>query len=102
MIDPYSSIIISAARVVSDEPFRLAYKQAGVDSTLTSEGSLPVISVNFPRVSFQNAGKYTCKLGFTDLSQNNTEYNLLVWGMYLFLIFYVINAHFSSICLLRA
>ena len=86
MIDPSSSIILSAGRVVSDEPFRLASKQADVDATLTSENSLPVISVNLPRASFQNAGKYTCKLGFSDLSSNNAEYNLLVWGMYLFLI----------------
>ena len=94
MIDPSSSIILSAARVVSDEPFRLASKQAGVDATLTSENSLPVISVNLPRASFQHAGKYTCKLGFSDLSQNNAEYNLLVWGVYFFLISNIINAHF--------
>ena len=88
MIDPSSSIILRASRVFTHDPFSLGYKKAGIDSTLTSENNLPVTSVNFNRTTLQNAGNYTCQLTFDDsLIGIKAEYNLLIWGVYLFLIF---------------
>lgn len=84
LLDPSSVVLLRAARAFPDEPFRIPNQPPtqGISSNLDANNNM--ISVSFAFATLQNAGNYTCQLGFIDNSVTKAQYRLVVWGEYLF------------------